>query len=112
MDGKALREKLSEARGEGGRVPAPMQLMVVKYSEARREAGASMKEIGEELGISWHTLSYWRACHRKQAGATLARVNVVDVDRERGGVVVHGPGGLRIEGLSLLQLAELIARLR
>lgn len=114
MDIKALREKLEEDRGRGGRTPAALQAMVVKVSEDRHRAGASIKAISTELGISVHTLSYWRSAHRKQSTAALAKVKVVRTAErpDRPEITVHGPRGLRIEGLSLPQLAELIARLQ
>jgi transposase len=114
MDIKALREKLEEDRGRGGRTPRALQAVVVKFSEDRHKAGASIKAISNEIGISVHTLSYWRSVHRRLPGATLAKVKVVRATErpDRPEITVHGPRGLRIEGLSLPQLAELIARLQ
>ena len=114
MDIKVLREKLEEDRGRGGRTPPALQAIVVRFSEDRHKAGASIKAISNELGISVHTLSYWRSVHRRQPTAALAKVKVVRAAEQpdRPEITVHGPRGMRIEGLSLLQLAELIARLQ
>ena len=115
MDIKALREKLEEGRGRGGRTAAALQAMVVKFSEERHKAGTSIKAISNELGLSVHTLSYWRSVHRRQSTAALAKVKVVVHAAERldrSEITVHGPRGLRVEGMSLSQLVELITRLQ
>jgi transposase len=112
MDGKALKEKIGEARRASKRVPEALQDLVVRYVEQQQIAGVSMKEIGSELGMSFHTLSYWRARSSQPRSTSLARVKVVEPKRTEHVVVVHAPSGLRIEGLSMTQLAELIGRLR
>jgi hypothetical protein len=87
-------------------------VVVVKYADERRAAGASMREVGVELATSVHTLNYWRSRQQKAGAAPLARVRVVEPERAASGFVVHGPRGLRIEVLSMVALAELIARLQ
>lgn len=111
MDAKTLKDRIGEAR-RNGRVPAQLQAAAVQYAAQRQSAGASLKEVGAELAMSVHTLSYWRARHAHAPSTSLARVRIVDPDAARDTVVVHGPGGLRIEGLSLDHVVELIARLR
>jgi transposase len=112
MDAKTLKDRIGEARRAGARVPHSLQETVLKHVEQQQAAGLSMKAIGIELGMSFHTLSYWRARHSRPQATALTRVKVVEPKRAEQDVVVHGPSGLRIEGLSVSQLAELIARLR
>jgi hypothetical protein len=113
MDAKTLRERIADARAKGGRIPAELQLMAVTYAERRHAAGTSWKTVGVELGMSWHTLLYWRDRMRPRSDGKLARVEVVsEAPASTPGFVVHAPGGLRIEHMSVLQAAELIARLR
>lgn len=63
--------------------------------------------IGDELGISWKTLARWLS-GRKPA-SRLRRVQVIAPTRAE--VVVHGPHGLRIEGLDIGGIAQLVRRL-
>jgi transposase len=112
MDAKALKDRIAEARRDRRRVPMPLQAAALQYAEQRQAAGISMKAIGGELGMSWHTLSYWRARHASSSETSLARVKIVVPERSKEAVVVHSPSGLRIEGLCVSQMAELIARLR
>ena len=112
MDAKALRDRIGEAKRAGGRVPMPLQAAALQYAEQRQAAGLSMKAIGGELGMSWHTLSYWRTRHTRPSATALARVKLVEPEHKDVVVAVHGPSGLRVEGMSVAQLAELIARLR
>ncbi len=62
--------------------------------------------MAAELGINRHTLMGWR--QRVKHGA-LAPVHVSTTPG--GGVVVHGPRGMRVEGLTSSELAELWIRL-
>ena len=49
-----------EQRGRGKRYPAELRKEIESYSATRREQGASLKQIAEELAISWRTLERWR----------------------------------------------------
>lgn len=114
MDAKTLRERIAQARQQHVRVDAELQQAAVAFAERRSSAGVSWKVIGAELGMSHHTLIYWRDRHRPSSGSRLARVEVVD-DKQCSLVenfVVHTAAGLRIEQMSVQQVAELIARLR
>jgi transposase len=112
MDGKTLKEKIGEARRADKRVPEALQELVVRYVDQQQAAGVSMKAVGDELGMSHHTLSYWRARRSRPKATSPAGVKLVEPKRAEQVMVVHAPSGLRIEGLSMSQLAELIARLR
>lgn len=86
-----------------------MQRQLLSYAERRWAEGASTPAVAAETGVNRHTLAYWRAHQR--AGAKLRPVRVVESESGFAGVVVHGPTGVRIEGLDLDGLAELLRRL-
>ena len=63
---------------------------------------------------SW-TLSRWGSAARRATQEGLARAVLVPVEvkamrteARRGGLVVHGPGGIRLEGLSLEDAVQLL----
>ena len=97
-----------EARGRGVRYPVELKTRLISETRRRREAGGTLEAIGEELSIPWRTLARWCAEERK-ATAGFRSVEIVAVPSAT--LVVHGPRGLRIEGLDLDGVADLVRRL-
>jgi hypothetical protein len=81
------------------------------YRQEREREGASGRQVARELGVSEATLARWGPGREEPAGSFRAIEVVLEPARSVGAMVVHGPRGLRIEGLSVEQLAELVARL-
>jgi transposase-like protein len=102
-------------RGRGRRYPAELQRQVVAYVRQRRERGATLKSAAREVEVSWRTVEHW--CNRKRPtpppkkAALLTPVVLRATPEPTAKVVVHGPHGLRIEGLNVSQIVELLARL-
>ena len=108
----ATRESIQRAvselgrRGRGRSYPKALRAEVVEYALARRAVGIRIEAIGEELGMPWRTVRGWMPRVRAK------RFRRIEVVVPRGdGVVVHGPHGVRIEGLDLDSVAELLRRL-
>lgn len=105
-------------RGEVGprtRYTQEQRQEAVAYMRARQQQGASREEAAKELGVSSWTLSRWgsaarRATQEEPARAALVPVEVKDARPEarRGGLVVHGPGGVRVEGLCVEDAVRLL----
>jgi hypothetical protein len=95
-------------RGRGRPYPRDLLAKLIAYTAARREQGAKLLEIGNELGISWRSLSRWLA-ERAISGAGFQPVRVAQPRPSH--VVVRGPHGIVIEGLDLEGIAELVQRL-
>lgn len=106
---QALKQALASATraGVGRGYPVEIRERAVAFIERRRREGASEGEIGRELGISPMTFRRWAG--RRSSGFVLATVDGPFAAPV--GVVVHGPRGLRIEGLDLEGVAALWARL-
>jgi hypothetical protein len=113
---RAVLARLGE-RGRGKRYPKALQERAVSYYCARRAQGAAQREIGDELGMPWQTLQRWATAGDAPlvpaTSAGFQPVEVIDAPTpaQRGPIVVRGPAGLRIEGLDLDTLAELLRRL-
>jgi transposase len=105
-----LKQSLStlERRGRGKPYPKGLLEKVLSYTVARRREGATVVAVAGEIGLNWRTLTRWVG-ERKAAGKRFERVEVVAPIAQRA-LVVHGPRGLRIEGLDLAGVAELVRR--
>jgi len=110
---ESTREELQKAlatigaRGRGKPYPKGLLEQLVAYTVARRRQGAALLTIGDELGISWKTLARWLS--ERTGTRRFKRVQVIAPSRRD--VIVHGPRGLRMEGLSIEDVAELVRRL-
>lgn len=108
---EVLREALAglERRGRGRPYPKPLLEQVVAHALARRKAGATLLQIGDELGISWRTVSRWLIDRRERRDAAGFRpVQVVAPMRT---LTVRAPHGVVIEGLDVDDVAELLRKL-
>jgi hypothetical protein len=113
----AIRAEIEQlgARGRGRAYPEAIRRRAVAYYRARRDEGAVIAGIGPELGLPWQTVQRWAALegqHELQP-ASFAPVEILDATTtdKRGHLIVHGPAGLRIEGLDMDALVELCRRL-
>ena len=73
---------------------------------AQRAAGATVEEVSAVLGIPWQTLQRWSADPVESAFKPVELV-----EEAPSGLVVHGPCGLRVEGLDVTTLASLLRML-
>ena len=107
----AFREAVRRAglRGAGRRYPAELRRQGAAYLAARREAGGTVSAVLRELGVRRDTLAGWA---RPTGAPRKPRfVPVTVVGGVAGLIVVHGPHGVRVEGLDVAGVAELLRRL-
>jgi hypothetical protein len=105
---KDLRVLLDRERTASGQLRGAGRRAVVELVEALHAGGASYREIADGVGVEFHTLMSWRYDREPSAALLPVRVSVAPPVRT---IAVHGPHGLRIEGLSLDELATLLLRL-
>ena len=114
---KELREALAQARQQepSRRYPEPLRRAAAEYRQERAREGVGLHRAAKELGVSIMALLKWS---RKLTGDTAKfhAIEIVPEPRRNDGktsksVVVHGPRGLRVEGLSVAEIAELMTRL-
>jgi hypothetical protein len=109
MEAPELKRSLAKARAENrGRYPVKLRETAVAYAARRRAQKASRDVIAAELGMSAATLSYWRAPARTLG--TLERVTIVARPETTQDVIVEC-GPLRVRGLDVASVAELLRRL-
>jgi hypothetical protein len=96
-------------RGRGRPYPKGLLEKILSYTVARRRQGAELLTVGAELGISGNMLGRWLGA--RKASPRFERVQVAAAPAPTGTLIVHGPRGLRIEGLDVGGVAELVRRL-
>jgi hypothetical protein len=110
---ESTRDELRQAvarlgrRGRGRSYPEALLDQIVAYVASRRREGATLVTIGEEIGVSWKSLSRWVA--KRRPARHFRRVQVVAPVQHK--MIVRAAHGLCIEGLDMDGLAELIRKL-
>ena len=105
-----LRQQLENKRDSRGRVPATTKRDALLIIERARQSGMSYRSISKQIGVNNHTLRYWR--ETTKAKSVIEAVRIAEPNsKPKSEVVLVGPRGLRIEGLNLSELAELLVRL-
>jgi hypothetical protein len=103
-----------ERKGAGRPYPEPLRRAAVAHYRHRQQQGASLQEVEAELGVSGMSLLRWS---RRSAALTpgFREVEVIEAQPEvsapASGIIVHGPRGVRIEGMHVADVAELLRRL-
>jgi hypothetical protein len=109
MDSGDLRRQIKRARRGGqGRCSAQLREAALAFAEKAKAGGQADAKTAAELGLNVHTLRYWRA-----AGGGRGRLVPVAVVAERAPPmeIVVESGRLRIRGLCVQSLADLLGRL-
>lgn len=109
MEAEDLKRRLAKARASGRRTyPAALREAVVRYASQRRAERVGRDKIAAELAMSAGTLDYW--CGQTRPRGSLTPVAIITEPESRREVVVEC-GPLRVRGLDVPTLAELLRRL-
>lgn len=108
------------ARGQTSRVPPRVRRAVLAYIEAARDEGVAWGHLADQVGLSESALRRWREQEDGRDRVALLPVEVIgDADavvaaepsQIVGAMTLISPGGYRVEGLGVEQLATLLARI-
>lgn len=102
-----LKRRLAHGRGSRG-YTAELKEAVLACATRRRAEGVSQDKVAAELGMSPQTPCYWRALAKQRGG--MAPVAIV-AEREPTRAIVVECGPLRVRGLDVGGVAELLRRL-
>jgi transposase-like protein len=97
--------------GVGRPYPAHLRAAVLAHAEQRRRAGVSLEAFAAEIGLATTTLRKWMRNALAAAHPAFCEVEIVPAPAPPSALVVHGPAGLRIEGATIADVAELVRRL-
>ena len=110
-----LRRELDRQsrRRQRRRYPAGLRREALEYARGRHGQGAETAEIAGELGVKIGTLRGWlRRTKAFRAVEVIERRAPETANASmKASMVVTTPRGLRIEGLDVAGLAELVARI-
>ena len=121
---KAELERRAQ-EGKRGRFSEAMKAEVLEYWRQCKQAGATQETVARELGLSPWTLSRWSVKARGAKGRPVQRgqqeaaeapgFHAVKVKPVAQGplraVVLHGPSGVRVEGLSVSEVVRVLKEL-
>ncbi len=110
-----VRQLMGGRQGRGVRYPQAVREEAVSLAHAELASGASLADIAAALGIGEMTLSRWL----EPARVGLREVEILAAEPAArlaarpasAGFVLVSPSGLRVEGLELPQVAELLRAL-
>jgi hypothetical protein len=95
--------------------PEAVREAVMDVVDQRRRKGVGLAGVAVELGVSATTLRKWgrsvRSARALVAKPKFREVEVVAASPLASAIVIHGPAGLRIEGATIADVAELVRRL-
>jgi transposase len=103
--------RLAQAGGRRARYTPALRTAVLQYASERRASRVSWRDISKELGVAAGLVQRWMSTGQSRLVAVKVLARPPAPNPAHGGLVVHGPRGIRIEGLSASELADLIARL-
>jgi hypothetical protein len=106
-------------KGAGRPYPEVLRRAAVMHLREREREGGDVAGAAAELGVSGTSLVRWS--HRTEVASKGFRaVEVIggpaetsgsEIAAQRSAIVVHGPRGVRVEGLTVADVAELVGRL-
>jgi transposase-like protein len=121
QEAQGIRSEVEKARSgprKGkSRYPEALRLRILEHVARARAEGQKLPLVAAQLGISWQTVEYWRrrenpSFQEERPGSRqFVQIEVAEPQTKLQSIVVHGPRGVRIEGLSLEQLGELLRSL-
>ena len=110
----AVQRQQELRNGTAIRYPEQLRRQALSYASRRQGAGDSLKSISRRLGLRSQLLFYWQ---KKASSGVLRRVKIISKPEQRatraetGQLVLVTPRGLRVEGLEVAALAELLKAL-
>lgn len=112
---QSLRQALATAvrSGAGRAFPSELRERAAAHVRRRRREGASETTISRELGIGAMTFRRWVGPRTAFAEAIVVDTTSTSTSTMTGAarIVVHGPRGIRIEGLELAEVIALVGAL-
>ena len=103
----AAIKRLESGRGKRRHYPEQLRQRIVDYVREQRAAGVALKSIAQVVGVSSTLLHRWDI---KRIGK-FCRVELGAAPTRASGCVLHAPHGVRVEGLAVDQLADILRRL-
>lgn len=98
---------LERGKHKRRRYPAELQRRITDHVREQRGAGVPLNEIARAIGISSTLLHRWEL----RLSQKFRRVELAAPPMRASRWLLHAPFGVRVEGLSLDELVEVLRRL-
>ena len=100
-------EGLERGKHKRRRYPAALRRRITDHVREQRGAGVPLNEIARAIGISSTLLHRWEL----RLSQKFRRVELAVAPQKTSRWSLHAPRGVRVEGLSLEDLVEVLRRL-
>jgi transposase-like protein len=100
-------EGLERSKHKRRRYPSELRRRIVEHVRERRAAGMLLNDIAREIGISSTLLHRWDLTLVRK----FRRVELSAAPSSSARCLLHAPHGVRVEGLTLDDLVEVLRRL-
>ena len=81
------------------RFPDIVRRDALAYARQHRAAGATLHRIASDLGVATNTLDRWLKIDPEKKFRPVSVRATRPADGSKAALVLHGPGGVRVEGL-------------
>ena len=110
---KAIEVSRAAWQGPRWRCSEGLRQEIVEYARHEVASGASVRAAARRLGVSNSTLTRWLEEGRQPSTFRPVEVQIAEEPAQEpsGELVLVSPGGYRVEGLDVEQLAMLLSRL-
>jgi transposase len=107
----AIARHRRERESRNVRFPETVRRDALAYARERKVAGASLLHVASELGLAMSTVERWLQLDPKRklhpVSVQCAELTVTS----KPALVLHGPGGVRVEGLDPESVAAILRAL-
>jgi len=93
------------------RFPESVRRDALAYARQQRVAGASLPRIASDLGLAANTVERWLKIAPKKKLLPVSVRDARPADKSKAALVLHAPGGVRVEGLDPQTLAAILRAL-
>jgi predicted transcriptional regulator len=107
----AIVRHQSQRRRRNVRFPASVRRDALAYARRQRAAGATLQRIASDLGVATNTLDRWLKIEPEKKFRPVSVRGTRPANRAKAALVLHGPVGLRVEGLDPEAVAAILRAL-
>ena len=95
----AIGRHQSQRHRRNIRFPASVRRDALAYARQQRAAGATLHRIASDLGVATNTLERWLKIDPEKKFRPVSVRGARPARGTKAALVLHGPGGVRVEGL-------------
>ena len=110
------RSLIAHVRGQGRRLPPRLRAAAAAWAQRQLSSGATVAAVARALQVAPATVSRWQSVPRASVATALVPVEITADEpattAASRSLTLVGPGGYRLEGLTIVEAATLLRALR